>query len=668
MPKLKSHPAPPDFASLQPRIPIDEIEEDQILFYDIETDHQYAPYAKLNKLGVKYGFEGKPIIVSTATQRDVFRKRFSDPSIFKVGFNNGNFDDIVLSRNGLTPNRSNWHDAYLIFKAIASLLPSYSLKFINWWCFGDHHFAEGKVVNFLKQSKTDDFSKVPPHLLDPYLRHDLEQHCNVFRLGYPLVTSNDNHWNAYMLDCAVVPAITEMVLSGGLYINTDFCKKKICKFANRRDELNEEAMELTGGSVTNVNSTKQVGEMLDVDGLEVALTDDGNYSIRKSDLMDLRSKNPLARMMYEVREINGTIKFFESYAEAAQDRTYCKVAKTYGVPTIWIPGSWSTSNARTRRFTSSSLYGINFQNPNSDAKEAQSVPEGDLGVWFDATQVENIVHIYESEDDSRREAYEADENWNEYVWLCQTIKGTNETKDELDDKTKNPSPVNPAWSIYKQFKTAKLALNFGMGVGKFCKTTGVNKQDGYSIFEQIHDACPAIRSLQDKYARLVSRDGYVLDVFDHMYSGPVKKAYKIVAYAIQGCGTGSLPKAQIRANWDTLRRGNRGVMCGTTHDDNSSRIKLDLGVSDIIATLQEMHYNMTGMFSPRFGGIPLRAKMYLSKTNAKHAIEVSIKDTKAIQTIIDGKPCPACKATGRIKTESGKHAECPTCKGLGYKV
>lgn len=655
----------PEFASLQERIPIDEIEEDQILFYDIECDHVHAPYATLNKIGVQYGFNGKRNILNSTSDKDIFRRKFADPEIFKVGFNNGNYDDIVLSRYGFVPSRHRWHDGFLIFKAISALLPSYGLKFINWWYLGDHHFPEGKVVNFMKQTKTNDFSAIPPHLLHPYLGHDLVQHCNAFRLGYPIVQQTDHHWNAYMLDCSAVPAVQEMILRGGVWVNLDHCETKISKLAKRRDEIQAEANQKTGGMVTNVNSTKQVGEMLDLDGLEVELSEAGNFSIKKSDLMDLRSKHPLAQMMYEVRDINGNIKYFEAYKEAASHSTVTQTKGKNGPKLFWIPGAWGVSTLRTRRFGSGSLYGINFQNPNGDAKEAQEVPEGMLGVWIDATQVENIVHIYESEDDERRAAYEADEDWSEYVWLTNKVLGGSRTKEELDAIQ---SPQNPAWSVYKQYKTVKLMLNFGAGPAKFSLVTGFEKETAYDLFEQIHDACPAIRGLQNKYADLVRRNGYVLDVFDHIYSGPVKKAYKIVAYAVQGCGTGSLPKAQIRANWETLQSRHAGFMCGTTHDDNSSRLYLDLGTNDIIATLQEMMYNMTAMFSPRFGGIPLRAKLYLSKTNAKHAKEISINDLEGLRQIIDGNPCPTCGATGKIKVLDAKPVVCSSCNGYGYGI
>jgi hypothetical protein len=133
------------------------------------------------------------------------------------------------------------------------------------------------------------------------------------------------------------------------------------------------------------------------------------------------------------------------------------------------------------------------------------------------------------------------------------------------------------------------------------------------------------------------RVGYVEDVFGHIYTGDVRKAYKILAYLVQGCGTGSLPKAHIRANYDTLRKYDTdrvyaGPMCGTTHDENSFRLNLRLGGDCIIAILSECMYNMTDRFSPLFDGIPLRAKMYLSRTTTHEASETAISDHEKIRS------------------------------------
>jgi hypothetical protein len=107
--------------------------------------------------------------------------------------------------------------------------------------------------------------------------------------------------------------------------------------------------------------------------------------------------------------------------------------------------------------------------------------------------------------------------------------------------------------VYKEYKTAKLSLNFGQGARAFSERLGLDISAGKAIFQDIHCACPAIKRLQAKVEHALVRDGYVQDCFGHIYTGPIEEAYKVVAYLVQGCGTGSLPKAQVRANWETLR-------------------------------------------------------------------------------------------------------------------
>lgn len=611
-----------DFAKLQKKYPIDEIHEDQIIFFDLETDDKYAPYAKLNTIGIKYGFDGPCIDVKTRKQNDKFRETMANTDIIKVGFNSKNFDEIILKKEGYELAMENAHDGYLMIKAIAALMPSYSLKFLMWFLLGDHHFAEGKVEKFLTQTRTKDYSLIPPHLLHPYHMHDLDQHRDIFRLAWEEVQT-EPHWSAYNLDLAASQGFQEMILDGGLDINLQLCKTKIVQLERERDEINERVREQTGGCIENVNSTKQVAPFLDIEGLEMALTEDGEWSIKKGDLMDLRSKHPIAQDMYRVREINGTVKYFKAYDRAITEGRSIEIE-----PGIFrIPRSYSISNARTRRPTSSSRFGINFQNSSEEAKTVHKVPDGELGVWIDATQIENVVHIYESEDNARRLAYEADEEWSEYVWLCNEILGgIPRSKSVLDSI---PSNVNSNWSIYKQYKTAKLALNFGQGAKGHSKTTGLPLSAAYESFDKIHEACPAIRNLQTKVGRRLRQFGFVEDVFGHIYSGPERKAYKVVAYLIQGCGTGSYPKAFIFANLQTLRRRQTGLMVGTTHDDVYMRLNLRKGVDNCLATLHELYYNMTKRFSPKFDNIPLRAKMYLSRTyepTGKAKIEINLKD------------------------------------------
>lgn len=637
-------------------IKVSDIRESEIMFYDIETDHQFAPYAELKMIGVQYGFKGKPELVEDWGQRKRFRERLASPDIIKVQFNGINFDDLVLYRHGYPVEEENRHDLFLMAKTVAPRLPAYSLKFINWWYFGDFHPPEMEIYAWLKRNELESLWQAPKDMLKRYCLYDVHpQTTNLFKLFWEVV-QRPLHWKAYTeVELPMGLPLEEIMLRGGEYLDEQKIKELIATLQDEKDWYEDDVYKRTGGRVSNPNSVKQIGEYLrDEEAIEIELTDKGNFSLKKADVLEYldldnpdRDRSKIIRGLFEVRRINNTLSYYRNYLEALG---HSEDHSRRG----WIPKQFSLSGARTRRILSNSYYRLNFQNPNEAAKEVQVVPPGCLGFWIDATGIENVVHIYESGDKERRAAYEADEEWNEYVWLCNRILGGERNKKELDSI---PSTINPLWSVYKQYKHTKLMLNFGGGVTKFCRMTKLPERAGRQSFAQVQSACLAIRQLQKRVAQDLMNYGYVQDVFGHIYSGGVKIAYKVVAFLIQGCGTGSLPKVQMRANYETLHQWDQpystrikypegvtideqrnivsyGVLSGTTHDENNGRIALCLGEKNIIATLQQMMFNMTEKFSDHFDGIPLRAKLYLSRTTTNERVEVNPNDLKTIRKFL----------------------------------
>lgn len=633
-------------------IKVKDIPEDQIVFYDIETDSQFAPYTELKMVGVQYGFKGKAHVLKDWSDRKKFKDRISRPDIMKVQFNGINFDDLVLWRHGFPVNETNRHDIFLMAKTVAPHLPAYSLKFLNWWYFGDFHPPEMEILEWLKKNGKESLWEAPADLLERYCLYDVyPQTVSLFELFWEVV-QRPLHWKAYSeVELPAGLPMEEIMLRGGEYLDEDKIKLEIATLQNEKDWYEDDVYKRTSGRVSNPNSVKQIGEYLrDEEAIELELTDKGNFSLKKADVLDFldldnpdKDRSKIIRGLFEVRRINNTLSYYRNYLEAlSHSIDHSKRG--------WIPKQYSLSGARTRRILSNSKYKLNFQNPTEAAEEVQIVPVGWLGFWIDATQVENVVHIYESSDKERREAYEADPDWNEYVWLCNVALGGNRTKEELDSII---SPFNPLWSVYKQFKTTKLALNFGMGVTKYCKTAKLPERAGYASFEQVQRACPAIKKLQRRVREDLIRIGHVQDAFGHIYTGGVNAAYKVVAYLIQGCGTGSLPKVQLRANYDTLHQWDAaarrrpispnivwdehrkiasfGVLNGTLHDEIAGRISLLLGKEKIVATLQQLMFNMTEKFSHKFDNIPLRAKLYLSRTTCAEKEEVKLDNKKQLR-------------------------------------
>lgn len=613
---------------------ISDIPEDYILFYDIETDSKFAPYAELRMIGAQIGFNGKPFLIETGKERQWFRSAMQDPDILKVTYNGTSFDNIVLHREGFPVIEEGMHDVYLMLKTIAPWLASWSQKFTSWYFFGDPHFPEMKLHEWMKLMGRPMW-EAPKYLLEPYCLHDVFQEKELFLMAWERVQRLE-HWDAYLLDLSQGEPYREMMIVGGLYLNEPQIREEIATLQMNKLGWESRGAELSQGRVQNPNSSQQLSAYLISEGFELSLTDNGEFSVKKEEILDIidlenpeKDLDPVARCAHEIRQVNAVLKYYKNYLAALADSSdsLCRG---------WIPKQYSISNARTRRPTSNSKYKLNFQNPTDKVKRVQRVPEGWLGVWIDSTQVENVVHIYESQDHARRAAYEADPEWNEYVWLCNRVLGGNRDKKELDNI---PSPQFPGWSIYKQFKTVKLSLNFGLGVDHFCIDTGVDKKVGREAFNAIHYACPAIKQLQDRVAGDLVRNGKVRDVFGHIYTGEPNKAYKVVAYLVQGTGTASLPKAQLRSNFDVIRElcgPAMGHVSGIIHDEQEMRLSLFLDPEVLFATLQKLMYNMTTKYEEKFDNIPLRAKLYLSKTTGDERQEFPITAKHEILSFIFG--------------------------------
>lgn len=617
------------------------------LYYDLETDSPHPAYANASLIGflvedpgakdddVVYAWEAP---FSEESIEEITRL-LCEPGIRRVGFNNLNYDDLVLANHGITVPAKGTEDAMLAIKTCHPELPAFALKFLCWYLLGDACWDEFE----LEQSGHKFDGEVSDNLR-LYHREDLQRHKNIWKwiektVALPL------HQAAYRLDMGMKFPLQEMTFEGGVLVDVKKAQSTLEILETKKAIIQTQVALVSEGKITNANSNRQVGEYLaNVEDFALNLTATGEFQVKKKDLAEIigldddfyqkwikndkiappNNESEIAWLAWQMKYNETIRKYVKNYLTAANGT---------GMDG-WIPAAYGISRAVTRRTLSKSYYKINFQNSNEAIDSFKLIPPGYVGWFIDSTQVENVVHIYESGDIARRQAYEEDEEWNEYVWLCCRIRGEEGDKEKWDSiKSKQV----PHWSIYKLYKTVKLALNFGMGIKKFCATLGLDYKIGQAIFNDIHRACQAIRHLQDKVEARLQSDGYVQDSFGHIYRG--EEPYKVVAYLIQGCGTGSLPKAQIKANYDTLHSWSAlesesvGPLCSTTHDENSGLLRLNLGETKIHTILRELMRNMTDRFSKKFDGIPLRAKLYLSTTTVADKKHHEVKNWKTKITI-----------------------------------
>lgn len=611
-------------------VPLDDLVNYRIVFYDTETDDKFATYANLQTCAVQYGLLGEPEMVSSAKDWNKLESWLADPEVIKVDFNGVNYDNVVLAKHHIVVAEENWHDMFQAFKNISPNLPSYSQKFIAYYYLADLHFPEMRLHKwFLENDKSwEQLPEAPPELVEEYNKWDITQLVNLFRIAWDNVRKPE-YWESYLDDMLCGKPLAEICLKGGDYLDGKRIMRRAMRMRERIERLTIQAERITDGEVANVRSVKQLGQYLrDFENIELKLTDSGEFALDKRALQAIIPNNKVAWIASKVREATKSLAYYENMTTALEDRTYMRTVKRG-----WIPKQISISSARTRRATSQSKHKINFQNIPPEVESVQIIPVGKLYWKIDLDQVENVVHIFYSKDRRRRRAYESDPKWSEYVWLANEILGTSLTKDELE---KIPSKMVPNWSEYKLFKSCKLGMNFGMGVGLFCEMNGLARDIGRDAFNEVHRACPAIKELQNICAGQLNTVGYVVDPFGKRYTGPARMAYKVVAYWVQGCGTGSLPKAILRDNWDSQRSFGRksGDLNGTTHDDFTGYISLEhMTPSQILQLLQMFKHNVT-KYSSFFGDIPLRSKLKLSRTTVAEAQSFDFDDRKSILKFI----------------------------------
>ena len=607
------------------------LDPDKIIFYDIETDFQWAPYAELQMVGYQVGFDTEPKILDLRDniQTTWFKETLASPEWTKVHFNGINFDEIVLNRYGYWTNPINRHDVYLMIKTCSPLLPAYGLKFLNCYFYMDWHEPERQLRGWCLLNGKEP-SEAPQEFREAYCKYDVTQTIRLFNRYWSIV-NRPLHWTAYSgIELPFGEVLHEMMMDGGDYVDPVQIVDKISELTDVNSDLEEEAKELTEGQVTNPNSTKQVAEWLKYfEQVDLEISQKGNLICRKDDLLTLldlddpnNDTSRLARVCFEIRGNTKQIGYLRAFYRAAQHELELDENRNFYSQwkCVKIPKSYNLSTARTRRFTSSSKYGLNFQNQDKHSKFIELNPPEWITFSIDLSQIENVVHIFESKDIARQKAYEQDPEFNEYVWLGNQILGTNMNKKEMDSQ---PSPVNNKWTLYKQFKTVKLAMNFGMGTNSFAEKNGLSHYEAKQLYETIHKACPAIRNLQRRVESDLLRFGYVQDPFGHIYSG--KEAYKVVAYLIQGCGTGSVPKAIARAIYDILHGcfpSGTAHLCGLVHDEIQFRIHLSQSSTNIANAVRECFDACTKRFNHLFAGIPIRCKLYITKTNLADLKEI----------------------------------------------
>ena len=185
-----------------------------------------------------------------------------------VGYNI-KFDLRFLEKEGMCPHvDQTWVDVIVMVRLIEpSTVKDLDLTNTITRTYGESHAAYDKdTKKYLRSNKWNkDFSMAPPEVLGPYCEQDTYWTAKLYTDTLTQITRTAQT-EVFELECQLTKVLYAME-GQGVAIDKAYVDKAIVKVEKRIDEIANKIYELVGDDAFNINSTQQVGEVLNARGI-----------------------------------------------------------------------------------------------------------------------------------------------------------------------------------------------------------------------------------------------------------------------------------------------------------------------------------------------------------------------------------------------------------------
>jgi DNA polymerase I-like protein with 3'-5' exonuclease and polymerase domains len=448
-----------------------------------------------------------------------------------VVMHGSDFDLFLLNREEHQLDKA--HDTLLMAKHWRNDLPSYSLKALSWYLFGELYLELSTLEQWFRDrgESTDDesnfdMSAPPPDLVGRYCLKDVEMTAKLACWLYPKVADN----YAYQQDIEFNPINIE-IQSNGITVDKKFLrrfvkngKQRIKRRTSDADTRMREAGVLEG-------KKKPTG-----DAVRTYLG--GLGETRRT----LKSRKILANEVvfrgYEKDKIIQDISIIKSVQKEVN--TYAKNLLTACGKTDRFHPNLVMSAAITRRFRSWSLYGDTGQITRGQVqnfprghgiRDSIVTPPGFVFGKLDLASIEarlgaHLMAVFLKEFWFCNQ-YKANDSFNIYLHVVKTCTGNGE--------------ITKKDHLYQAYKHGCLGIQYGVGSKTFYVTMHdkfnlpVTENECSQIYANINRRFPVFKALQRVVSALVEKQGFLLDDFGAIYYVPKEERYKGVNYLCQGC-------------------------------------------------------------------------------------------------------------------------------------
>src|SRR5574344_362794 len=481
---------------------------------------------------------------------DVLRPIFEDCSVGKIG-HNIKFDMMILARSGVNVCGDIFDTMiahYILQPELRHGMDYLAEIYLQYRTihYDDIVGPKGKNRIFIRD--------VDANLLCDYASEDADITYRLKTILEEELKKSKSESLFYDIEMPLVRTLTEMELAG-VRINSEALKQSSIQMTETMKALENEVQAFAGDGF-NINSSKQVGELL-FEKLKVVekakKTKTGQYITSEDILVTLRSKHPVVSKILEYR---GLKKLLSTYIDALP----LLVKKQTGK----IHTSYNQAVTSTGRLSSSNPNLQNIPVRDEQGREIRKVFIPDDGCRFfsaDYSQIELRLMAHLSRDENMIEAFRAGDD----------IHASTAAKIFKLDISKVSSDMR------RKAKTANFGIIYGISVFGLSERLTIPRAEAKQLIDGYFETYPQVKLYMDESIEHARKLGYVETIFGRKRFLPdIKSANSIVrGYAernainapIQGSAADLIKIAMVRISERFRKEGLRSQMIMQVHDE-----------------------------------------------------------------------------------------------------
>lgn len=342
-----------------------------------------------------------------------------------------------------------------------------------------------------KGKKQGSMRNVPIEEIKEYAAEDADITLQLKSYFEPLMKQEEVDTLFHEMEMPLVYVLADME-AAGVKVDTQALKQSSVKLSEQLAEL-EKTIHLLAGCEFNINSTKQVGEVL-FDKLQLdskaKKTKTGGYSTSEDVLEKLRLKHPIIGKLLEYRGIK---KLLSTYVDALPELINPSTGK--------IHTSYNQAVTATGRLSSTNPNLQNIPVRDELGREIRKafIADNENCVFFSAdySQIELRIMAHLSGDPHMIEAFCAGED----IHAATAAKIYGVTPEEVSS------------DMRRKAKTANFGIIYGISVFGLAERLGIPRGEAKELIDGYFNSYPKIKEYMDESIRVAKEKGYVETIF-----------------------------------------------------------------------------------------------------------------------------------------------------------